>query len=71
MDEIAKDAPTKANVLELQDNTCANCGLDFSEEEPPRFRYLLPPSGGGENIEDNVEAVCKRCFSESGSESAD
>lgn len=55
-------------VLEQQQNSCSNCGIDFSSDDVPRFRYVLPPDQGGEVSEDNVEAVCSTCFEESASE---
>lgn len=58
-------------LLHRQDNSCANCGLEFSEDEMPFFRYVIPPSQGGDTSEDNVEPVCKRCLEESGNDTAD
>ncbi len=61
----------KKALLVRQDNSCANCGLEFSEDEMPLFRYVIPPSQGGDESEDNIESVCKRCLEESGSDAAE
>jgi 5-methylcytosine-specific restriction endonuclease McrA len=71
MPPLDNKKPSRSDILERQDNSCANCGIDFSADDIPRFRYLIPLAYGGQESEDNIEAVCTRCFEESGSDAAD
>ena len=64
----AKLKEVKSAVLNQQENSCANCGVDFSEDDLPEFRYLLPPDEGGDESEENIEALCSRCFGDVGAE---
>lgn len=50
-------------ILKMQNNCCANCGKQFSENFKPTRDHIIPVSLGGGLTFGNVQALCKRCNS--------
>jgi len=50
-------------ILTMQNNKCAICGQEFSNDLPPVKDHILPYSKGGNLTYGNTQALCKSCNS--------
>lgn len=51
----------KARVCLEQDGRCAVCAAKFGPKVPPEFDHRIALVNGGENAEDNIQALCPLC----------
>jgi 5-methylcytosine-specific restriction endonuclease McrA len=53
-----------AAKVEKQEGRCARCGRKFTKANPATGDHTLAHNRGGDETEDNVRALCKRCNSQ-------
>ena len=58
-------------ILENQENQCASCEREFSEELFPTRDHIIPISKGGSLIFGNTQALCLSCNSSKGDTTID
>jgi hypothetical protein len=48
-------------ILNMQNNKCAECGREFTENDMPTRDHIIPVSLGGGLTFGNVQALCRTC----------
>ena len=54
------------DILDEQDNCCAICGREFTDDDPPTRDHIIPVVKGGGLTRENVQALHRSCNSRKG-----